>query len=274
MPHADDRLASRPASSSRMKPLLVALLALIAIGAAAWYWWQNREPPYLPPPAAKVEPKAPPPPPAAPVHVITPEAGAPPLPTLKESDGVVQQAGMDLVGRDAFAKFFNIDDLVRHIVATVDNLPRETVSPRLNPVRPIAGAFAVRGKDASLAIAPENSARYTPFVRVIEHIDTKKAAALYKRFYPLFQQAYEELGYPGRYFNDRLVEAIDNLLDAPEPTGPIALTVPHVLYEYRDPELESRSAGQKMMMRAGRENEAKLKAKLRELRREVAVKER
>ena len=273
MPHADDRLASRPASS-RAKPMIVLLLAIVAIAAAAWYWWQNREPPYLPPPPAKVEAKAPPPPPAAPKHPITPEAGAPPLPALNESDGVVQKAGMDLVGQDAFAKFFNIDGLVRRIVATVDSLPRETVSTRLNPVRPIAGAFVARGKESTLAIAPENSARYTPFVRVIEKIDTKKAAALYTRFYPLFQQAYEDLGYPGRYFNDRLVEAIDNLLDAPEINGPIALTVPHVLYEYRDPELESRSAGQKMMMRAGRDNEARLKAKLRELRKEVVAERR
>ena len=127
----------------------------------------------------------------------------------------------------------------------------------------------VKGRDTSLAIAPENAARYTPFVRVIEHVDAKKAAALYTRFYPLFQQAYEELGYPGRYFNDRLIETIDNLLAAPEPDGPIALTVPHVLYEYRDPDLESRSAGQKALMRVGRDNERRLKAKLRELRQEI-----
>jgi Protein of unknown function (DUF3014). len=129
--------------------------------------------------------------------------------------------------------------------------------------------MATQGKEATLAIAPQNSARYSPFVKLVEHVDMKKAAAAYKRFYPLFQQAYEELGYPGKYFNDRLVEAIDNLLDAPEIEGPIALTVPHVLYEYRDPDLESRSAGQKALMRMGRANEATVKAKLRELRQEV-----
>lgn len=270
MPHADDRLGARTPGPSRAPAFIGAIVVIALLGAGAWYWWQNREPPYLPPPpkAAEAKPEAP----AGPKNPITPEAGAPPLPALNESDGAVQQAGIDVVGPDAMAKFFNIDGLVRRIVATVDNLPRETLSQRLNPVRPMAGGFVTKGKDASLTIAPENAARYTPFVRVIEKVDAKKAAALYKRFYPLFQQAYEELGYPGKYFNDRLVEAIDNLLDAPEPAGPIALTVPHVLYEYRDPELESRSSGQKMMMRAGRDNEARLKAKLRELRQEVVAK--
>jgi len=40
-----------------------------------------------------------------------------------------------------------------------------------------------------------------------------------------------------------------------------------VLYAYADPDLEARSAGQKIMMRMGADNEAKVKAKLRELRR-------
>ena len=45
--------------------------------------------------------------------------------------------------------------------------------------------------------------------------------ALYVRLYPLFQRAYEELGYPGQYFNDRVVEVIDSLLATPNVTEPI-----------------------------------------------------
>jgi hypothetical protein len=46
--------------------------------------------------------------------------------------------------------------------------------------------------------------------------------------------------------------------------------VPHVLYEYADPELQSRSAGQKLLIRMGGENAAKVKAKLRAIREQVA----
>jgi hypothetical protein len=93
--------------------------------------------------------------------------------------------------------------------------------------------------------------------------------ALYVRFYPLFQQAYKELGYPDRHFNDRAVEVIDHLLAAPEVAGPVALGKPWVMWEYADPALEARSAGQKALIRMGPDNARRLKAKLREIRRQV-----
>jgi hypothetical protein len=51
--------------------------------------------------------------------------------------------------------------------------------------------------------------------------------------------------------------------------APIKLTQPKILYEYADPELERRSAGQKIMMRMGSDNAARVKAKLSQFRREV-----
>jgi hypothetical protein len=87
----------------------------------------------------------------------------------------------------------------------------------------------------------------------------------------LFQQAYQELGYPKKQFNDRLVEVIDDLLEAPEAQPPIKLVRPKVMYEFDDPELEDLSAGQKLLVRMGPENAAVLKAKLREIRRELVA---
>jgi hypothetical protein len=104
-------------------------------------------------------------------------------------------------------------------------------------------------------------------------MDTGKLVALYVRLYPLFQQAYRDLGYPDRYFNDRLVEVIDHLLATPSVPGPIKLAQPHVLYEFADPALEARSAGQKILIRIGPDNAARVKAKLRELRRQVTGRE-
>jgi len=92
---------------------------------------------------------------------------------------------------------------------------------------------------------------------------------VYERLYPLFQQSYEDLGYPGKYFNDRLVEVIDHLLQAPEAAGPVPLVQPKVFYEYADADLESRSAGQKLLMRMGPANERLIKEKLRAFRAEI-----
>ncbi len=104
---------------------------------------------------------------------------------------------------------------------------------------------------------------------MIESVDAGKLVAIYVRYYAWFQQAYKELGYPTGTFNDRLIEVIDHLLAAPELKGPIKLVQHKVLYEFADPELEARSAGQKIMLRIGAENARRVKAKLRDIRREV-----
>ena len=51
-----------------------------------------------------------------------------------------------------------------------------------------------------------------------------------------------------------------------EPTGPIALVQPKIVYRFADPELESMSAGQKIMVRMGHDNELRVKARLRAIR--------
>ena len=60
------------------------------------------------------------------------------------------------------------------------------------------------------------------------------------------------------------------LLAAPDPEAPIRLEQPKILYQYADPNLENRSAGQKIMMRIGKTNAAALKAKLTEIRRLIS----
>jgi len=67
------------------------------------------------------------------------------------------------------------------------------------------------------------------------------------------------------------VEAIDNLLAAPELAAPPELVQPKVLYEFADEDLQKRSAGQKIMMRMGADNARRVKAKLREIRRELVA---
>ena len=193
-------------------------------------------------------------------RVLDTRTAAPALPKLENSDSMMRESLAGLVGRDAFANYFIAADIVRRIVATVDNLPRATAPQRVMPLNAVPGAFA---PDSS------NYARYTPYVRVLDAIEAHALVQAYAASYPLFQRAYEELGFPGKYFNDRLMEAIDDLLDAPEPAAPPELMRPRVLYEFADPDLETRSAGQKMLLRMGPENAARVKGKLREIRREL-----
>ena len=96
--------------------------------------------------------------------------------------------------------------------------------------------------------------------------DPKALAAVYFRLYPLFQQAYENLGYPGKYFNDRLVQAIDSMLATPDVQGPVTLVRPKVFYQFADSSLESLPAGQKLLIRMGPQNASVIKAKLQQFR--------
>ena len=130
-----------------------------------------------------------------------------------------------------------------------------------------AGKFIVSKESEEVAyIDSANYNRYTPFVILSEIVDVRDFVSVYVRYYPLFQQAYEDLGYPDRYFNDRLIEVIDHLLAAPEIKDPIKLVRPKVFYNFADPELESLSAGQKIMVRIGYDNARKVKTGLRDLR--------
>ena len=151
-------------------------------------------------------------------------------------------------------------DLARRIVATVDNLPRQKAGTKLLPVKAPASSFVTSRTGQVLTLGPANYARYAPYVKLAQAVDVKQLVGLYVYFYPLFQQAYEELGYPKKYFNDRLVEVIDDLLAAPEVNGPVKLVRPKVMYEFADPELEALPAGQKVLIRMGPENAASIKA--------------
>jgi hypothetical protein len=195
-----------------------------------------------------------------------------PLPPLADSDAPMQNALEELVGKESVERFIISKDLIRHLVVTIDNLPTEKVAQRVRPVRPAPGTFAVGGSEDAPVLDPSNYERYNSLVQLIRSTDTQSLIATYTRYYPLFQESYESLGHPPQYFNDRLIEVIDHLLTTPDLQGTIALAQPGVLYQFADPGLESRSAGQKALIRMGTENATAVKDKLRELRSELVAK--
>mgnify|MGYP003790104379 CR=1 FL=1 len=149
---------------------------------------------------------------------------------------------------------------------TTSTAARPAHSSRAARLSRHSGKFAVNGPEESPVLDPANYARYEPLVQMVGSTDTKNLIAQYTRYYPLFQEAYESLGHPPEYFNDRVIQVIDHLLETPDVQGPIALTQPRVQFEYADPKLEALSAGQKTLIRMGSANAKVVKDKLRELR--------
>ena len=185
---------------------------------------------------------------------------------------MVQDALTGALGKPTIETLLVPQNIVRHIVVTIDNLPRKKVAVDLRPVKPTAGQTVVSPQGDLLVLSEANFERYNTFARAVQAADVKSMVVVYKRLYPLFQQAYEDLGYPGKYFNDRLVEVIDHLLETPEVAPPIQLEQPRVFYTFADPGLESRSAGQKLLIRMGPANARAVKEKLRELRAAIVTK--
>jgi hypothetical protein len=253
------------------------LAVVVAIGIAAVLVWRSfhasgpapvAEP--SAPPAASVAPPASPSTPHYPIEAARPAAAeSAPLPDVGESDAPLRDLMASIFAGAPLDRIFHLDAIVPRFVATIDNLPRQTVALSRMSVNPIGGSLETSQADGRVLLRADNASRYDTYVRVMEKADTEKLVETYVRYYPLFQKAYQDLGYPHGYFNDRLVEVIDHLLATPEVPAPIALAQPKVLYEFADPSLEQRSAGQKILMRMGPVNEAHVKAKLRAIRNAV-----
>lgn len=289
-------------------------LALVsaALGAGGWWVWQQSQLPSLVRPSGLVTPKIPSwqeqskataaeagydendplsmlvprnlldMPAPAPVYLLEPEPNAPKLPPLAQADPVVNSALARWLGKGNTFAFVQNDRFVRRFVATVDSLPRAQTPARIWPVNPTRSRFQVSDARADTAlITPANAARYQPMVQFVRSINVKQAARQYRMYYPLFQQAYEEMGYPGWYFNDRLIAVIDHLLQAPEPAevevrllhvkGKHRPNQPWTRYEFADPELEKLSSGHKILVRMGPENARALKEQMRLFRDQIAV---
>jgi hypothetical protein len=256
--YADKR--DRPSSpDENLGRWILGGVVLLAVAAGAWYWQKRAkdeaEAPAPPPPAAAA--------PAIRNPIVTPDDIDP---NLSATEQVAT-----LIGTPRFEAMFVPEDFVRKLVATVDSLGRDDVAARMNPAKPPDGSFVTAGEGDALVLGGANFARYTGWVELVDSLDTGATVALYRRLYPQFQKAYEELGNPEGYFNDRVIEVIDHLLSAPAAPATIALAQPSVYYVFADPALEAESAGRKLLLRMGPGNAARVRAKLKQIRDRIAA---
>lgn len=258
-------------STRRMVSAAVIVAAIGAVFSLYTYMQEDFSP--SPPESAQQVPAPPepiaptPPPPHYPIEALVQgEASGEPVPRPAEDVDAVMRKALAGVFGASLDKYFNLSGIVRRIVVTIDNLPREKVARALMPVKPVPGTPVTAGSGDALTLDPANAARYETYVQIAEMVPTALLVEVYVRHYPLFQQQYAELGYPGAYFNNRLVEVIDHLLVTPVVPSSIRLLQPKVLYTFADPELEKLSEGQKIMLRMGENNAARIRVKLRDIR--------
>ncbi len=253
---------------------VVAVIAVLAIGG--WVYWAHQRALRETPPAvgirAPVAATAP-----APTHYPVPAApaaagsAAAPLPALHD-DAAILSTLAQLPGGETLRALMRPRQLIQHIVATINALPGRTLGDGIVPVHRPRGGFLVDTRDGSTTISAANAARYAPYMDAIRAVPAHALVAWYVRLYPLFQQAYQDLGYPHGYFNDRLVVVIDNLLATPDrATPPTLIPGSHGTWNYADPALQGLSIGQRMLLRAGAGDEAAIKARLRAIRAQLTA---
>jgi hypothetical protein len=257
-----------------MGKIIGAIVVIVIVALAAW-WYFTRVPGvdfsrHGPEPSGPAKASTAPPPIQHPISEAqtgpAPAASAP-LPSLAGSDEAVAEALAKIPGAQGLANLLVARGLIPHIVATVDALPRRTIGASILPLRTPRGAFVADASGGQTVLDSKNFARYDPYMKIVESVDSRTLVTWYVHWYPLFQQAYRELGYPNGYFNDRLLTAIDNMLAAPNAQPPVKLVATQDgHYAFSDPTWESLSVGQKLMIRIGPEHERALKAKLSSIR--------
>lgn len=201
-------------------------------------------------------------------HPLETEAAADPaLPKLADSDAAAWGALSQLFQGEGPLTLLLRDHLIQRLVTQVDNLDKPSVPPTALAARPLPGSLQVEPGEGGERIAASNAARYAPYVQAFTALDAAATGSAYKRFYPLIQQAYVDLGRPEGYFNDRLVTVIDHLLETPElAQAPLVQRDERGRYRFVDPTLQSRSIGQKALLRMDPAQARAVKQQLRAIR--------
>ena len=133
---------------------LIGVVVVLIIAAGGWYWYRSQHAPAPPPSAARPGP-APAPPSSEPqiAHPIPTEAADnAALPALNDSDQLAHDSLAGVLGKGSLEQFLVPQSIVRHIVVTIDNLPRKKVAIDLRPLKATPGQtrrhHAGRGDDA------------------------------------------------------------------------------------------------------------------------------
>lgn len=205
-----------------------------------------------------------------------------PLPDLNSSDDTMlaELKGLNING---LVEMIIPDEILRKFVRAVDAAEDGKVVAEYRPIASPQGAFVADSFNVKVAggemgeteeveqfrVSPKNYMRYTLFVQVISALDSDASVALYKRFYPLLNKAYQEMGLNKGNFHSVLIRAIDNLIAAPGAGGEMILVRPKVYYEFADPALEKLPATHKLMLRMGSNNEQSIKGSLKNIRAKI-----
>lgn len=261
-------------------PVALVIVAVLAI-AALVYWQLQRSAP-----SPQMAPPLPEPVPAV-AEITEPELpAAEPVPSApgpaeqlepQEEDApasvaepVVRLPQLDRSDTDVISHLLQVSDggfqswlieehLIRKFVRAVNALEEGKLVSQYRPFAAPETPFSAQQSGERWQIQPENYQRYTPYLESLEKVGADGLAQLYLHYFPLLQQAYEELGVDKGSFKDVTLRALTRISKTPAPPADSPLARPSVTYKFAAPELEQRSPVEKLLFRLGPDNSARLK---------------
>lgn len=252
-------------------PPAAGLAGVVILVAVLAFYFVSAEPDPEPEPEEEVVEVPPPPPPPLPPPPPPPGTEPEPeperfeMPALDASDAVVRELAGALSGNPELAGWLVTEGLVRTFVVVVDNVADGTNPSRHVPFLRPEGRFQIAGDASAPRVSEASHARYDGVAAIVASLDAEGAAELYRRFRPLMEEAYEELGQPGDAFHDTVWRAVAHLLNAPVIEGRPALVARGPLYMYADPTLEYLSPTQRQLIGMGPDNQRRVQQKIRQI---------
>ena len=199
------------------------------------------------------------------------------LPALNDSDSYIKANIEQLSWRKELLDLILTDDVVRRIVVVTDNFVQGEMAYSHLPLKPLDGRFNAKevadSADANDGQADTrlnqqqvfefdqtNFTRYQPYLELLHSFEPELLVQNFITSMPLFEEAYQELGYPDRKFIDVVLQATDQILDFPVQVEQPKLIQPSVVYVYQQQSLEELPAADKFLLRLGKDNLLQLKA--------------
>lgn len=254
------------------------IIVAVAVIAGAVYWFLQRGKPEaevttLPPPAQldvsnaeesttaiDAEPttspavEEPPPVPVPPVK----------LPPLDRSDADVISFLLE-ASEGSFQSWLIQEHLIRKFVRAVNALEEGKLVSQYRPFNDPEIPFKANNSGETWQVDVTNFERYTPYLASLENVGPERLVQIYERYYPLLEQAYEELGVKKGDFRQVTKRALTRITKAPMPPQDATLSRPSVTYRFSAADLEQRAPVEKLLFRMGPENAQRLKKLAEEL---------
>lgn len=262
----------------KSRPVIFIIVA-VAVIAGAVYWFLQRGKPEpevttLPPPAqvdvserdeaTETDEEMPV---TSPTVDEPPSVPVPPvkLPPLDRSDADVISFLLE-ASEGSFQSWLIQEHLIRKFVRAVNALEEGKLVSQYRPFNDPEIPFkASNSSGETWQIDVMNFERYTPYLASLEQVGPERLVQIYERYYPLLEQAYEELGVKKGDFRQVTKRALTRITKAPMPPQDAALSRPSVTYRFSAADLEQRAPVEKLLFRMGPENAQRLKKLAEEL---------